>query len=142
MSRQETAKPAQESNSQSRSGDRFNGALIVKPDECVSLVPEDLDLWIQGLVASWTEKYYRPWAASDDPELYILFQGRYLKQFDDALDEKLDALTREGKLPARQPGEDYPHEYLPVIFQAYDEVSAEVGWDPFSQFTGNSRDKK
>lgn len=104
------------------------------------LVPADTDRWIQGLVAGWMEKHREAECDSEDIELVLLFQGRHLERFEECLDEKLAALEEKGELPKRRLGEDYPPEFLPVIVRAYDQASAETGWDPLTQLADSSRE--
>lgn len=105
-----------------------------------SLVPTDIDLWKRSLVTGWLEESCESDSDLFDTDLFLLFQGHRLKQFEDCLDGKLATLEEEKKLPLRRPGEDYPIEYLPLIVRAYDDASAEVGWDPLTRISGATRD--
>lgn len=99
-----------------------------------SLVPIDLDLWSRTLIAGWAEKYLDPLIEAGEPELFLLFQWRQLDLFEETFDQKIAALTCEGRLPVLQPGEDYPLDCISEIGKAYKEVCDEMGWEPSGHF--------
>jgi len=97
------------------------------------------DAWVHNLVVGWMKQYVEPRIGSEELELFRLFQGRILDQFLDAYDRRVDELTKKGKLPALEPDEMYPTEYIPILGQAYEEAEAEVGWCPMNQAKSKAR---